>query len=97
MRVLQIVNSLTHTSIPIEMACEMMKSVNVEIAALYNSQAEADQFAKEMGVKCKIYGFGYKNDKFKGLKRYIHFLKNCSYDIIHTIATLAQIAELSRK
>lgn len=89
MRVLQIVNSLTHTSIPIEMACEMMKLVNVEIAALYNSQAEADQFAKEMGIKCKIYGFGYKNDKFNGLKRYIHFLKICTYDIIHTHHSLS--------
>lgn len=89
MRVLHIVNSLTHTSIPIEMACEMMKTEKVEIAALYNSQHEADRFANEMGIDCNIYGFGYKNNKFKGLVRYIKFLNNCSFDIIHTHHSLS--------
>lgn len=84
MRILQIVNSLTHTSIPIEMACEMLKTEDVEIAALYNTQEEADNFANEMHIGCKIYGFGYKRDKIKGLRNYTRFLKHNKYDIIHT-------------
>ena len=89
MRILQIVNSLTHTSIPIEMACEMMKTEDVEIAALYNSQTEADEFANKMGVQCKIYGFGYKYNKLKGISEYIRFLRGCSYNIIHTHHSLS--------
>ena len=89
MRILQIVNSLTHTSIPVEVACEMMKTEDVEIAALYNTQKEADQFAEDMRIGCKIYGFGYNKDKVKGLKDYIGFLKRCSYDVINTHHSLS--------
>ena len=89
MRILQIVNSLTHTSIPIEMACNMLNTEEIEIVALYNDQAEADQFAKDMGIECPIYGFGYRNSKIAGLKNYIHFLKHCNYDVINTHHSLS--------
>lgn len=89
MRILQTVNSLTHTSIPVEMAYEMMKSEEVEIAALYNTQKEADQFASDMGIPGKIYGFGYRKNKIKGLYKYLGFLKKCSYDVIHTHHSLS--------
>lgn len=84
MRILQIVNSLTHTSIPIEIACEMRRREEVEIAALYNTQEEADRFAEELGIGCRIHGFGYRKDKLGGLRSYVRFLKGSSYDILHT-------------
>jgi len=71
------------------MACEMLKTEDIEIAALYNSQAEADQFAKDMGIGCNIYGFGYKDNRIVGLGNYISFLRKCSYDIINTHHSLS--------
>lgn len=82
MKIIHVVNKVTHTSIPVEWAIKQSKTDEVIIASLYDSQAKAQRIIDSLDSSCKVVGCSFSRNPFKGIK----ILKKSFYDadIVHT-------------
>ena len=83
--VLYIVNSVTHESIPIELANRLGEWYRVIILSLYDDNRKANEKAKDCGLKVEVKGIGLSNKL--NLIKYLQFYRTIGRvrpDIIHT-------------
>ncbi len=83
--ILFLVNHISHTSIPVEVANNIMNDqFKVIILSLYDNETEALNKAKEMGIEKKVIGFGLKNKlNIRKLFDLYSSIKDLNPDIIH--------------
>ena len=91
MNVAYIINSVTNTSIPLEMAALLSQRENVQmtVLALYDSQQKAEQAAAQAGFPAKCIGFDFKRKKFSALVSIKKELCSGKYDVVHTHHTFS--------
>ena len=90
MKVLQVVNTFSHTSIPIEIAAFMGQFVDVDIVSLYDTPDKAKDMAELYAPDCKnIFGCSFRANPIKAFLYFQRILKDGKYDIIHIHHTLS--------
>lgn len=84
MKVLVVVNQLTHTSIPLEMANQLSRVCDVTVFSLYDEEKKASQFLQSLGISCKLAPSKGKRRIVDSLKRLYAQIRTGGYDIVHT-------------
>ena len=90
MRIAYIVNNVTYTSIPIEMASFLSQTDDLTILSLYDQQCEAEIICSAIAPRCICKGFSLKKrSKIKACSEFRKELMEGGYDIVHTHQTFS--------
>lgn len=89
MKVAFILNKVTYTSIPLEMADKISEKEDVTVISLYDSNEDGCKIANEVAPRCKFAACNGRKNLIKGLIRLKKEIIAESYDIIHTHQTLS--------
>ena len=90
MKIAQVINNFSHTSIPVEMAEIMAHDECVDIISFYDSSQRIEQLSQDSCAHVnRLIGCDAKNDLLKGIKELVNVLIIGDYDIIHTHHTLS--------
>lgn len=90
MKIAQVINNCSHTSIPIEMAELMSNDECVDIISLYDSQERVEEMLGERENHLNnIVGCNAKENLLNGIRKLVRVLIDGKYDIIHTHHTLS--------
>src|SRR5699024_8484531 len=92
MKLLYVINKVTNTSIPLELAEKMntLGYLDVKVLSFYDTQEDIYSFKKESNFKVDIIGLGVKS--ILSVKNVIYFnriIKGSSPDITHSLHTLS--------
>lgn len=90
MKILQIINNFSHTSIPVEMAEKMALYNEVDILSLYDSQVDAKTMGNIYATHCKrIIGCDFKHHPIKAIYKLKILLNENNYDIVQSHHSLS--------
>src|SRR5699024_1227046 len=92
MKLLYVINKVTNTSIPLELAEKMntLGYLDVKFLSFYDTQEDIYSFKKKSNFKVDIIGLGVKSIlNFKKLIYFSGIMKDSAPDIIHTHHTLS--------
>ncbi|WP_418790838.1 glycosyltransferase family 4 protein [Phosphitispora sp. TUW77] len=89
MRILYVLNKLTHTSIPLEMANKISHDAEITVISLYDSLKSAEGIAKVVAPKCNIIACDGQKNIILGLLKLHDNIKKSQYEVIHTHQTLS--------
>lgn len=89
MKIIYILNKVSHTSIPLEIASKISEFEEVTILSLYDSASTGRKIAMELAPKCKFVACNGKKNLISGLLKLRKEILTGSYDIVHTHQTLS--------
>lgn len=89
MKIIYVLNKVSHTSIPLEMASLISEEEEVTIVSLYDSNTSGYKISKEVAPNCRFIPCDGQNNLLAGLCKLRSILIKGSYDVVHTHQTLS--------
>lgn len=89
MKILFIINRVTNTSIPLQIAQYLLGQCEVLILTYYDSHERALEIVSNVSPGCLFVACNAKKQPFSGAKKLRKVIRNGGFDIIHTHHTLS--------
>lgn len=89
MKILYVLNKLSHTSIPLEMARKISQEHEITVLSLYDSNKTSSYVKKISSANYDVVSCNLKKNYLSGIKAFKKTVANEEFDIIHTHQTLS--------
>lgn len=89
MNILYVINKISHTSIPLEMAHRISNFEDVTVVSLYDSEDKSKSIVSDIAPKCKLIFCSGNKNLINGLVELRRVIRSGKYDVIHTHQTLS--------